>query len=703
MAPSCADIVTQPIISARDLSGDIGPRLLQLLSRQAEHSLEWMAADSRRTGIPESKFAVPPDSTIQRPQHLIYKTATSVREFAVLACFGEPGRTMGGVSRERLIELAKTMIRAVIATHPLSGGSGVRAHFWRKWAALRLVNIFGMGAWLLWDELEPELQARVARIFAFEADRFNNAQAPALLFDDTQGESNAWTASGLALTACMLKQHPNQPIWAEKAKEFMISAYATADDVASDRVVDGKPLNQWLHAPNAFPDYTVENHGFIHPIYMAAISEMVRTAIGYRLAGDPVPEAATFNADHVLDALLWLNLPDGNHLYLQGTDYDPRRIDSFLQVCNVIPLKPNPLREAAFRRVLDSMERMAGERPDIHMSGNIMFPFDFGTSWGLTENYLMRRLFGSPVEAIPEAHIDAHLTGVHVNEAARFAVHRTEKSISSFSWHAIERSAQAMGFTMPLDPDVLVCTSPSNSYIGTLNVAGISDPPPLNVPRYHVQAQTDGFGVVMMLERCANTITQNCAFVSLPDGRSVYLEQRVAREPISLLTAESGTVRIYDDLRWPFQQQPRVFHASGGTVQPDNAEIYLSQWVNVDDRLGFAVLGLTGLTLRKQTDNYHTIELAFVDAGAGAGALEYGPDDIISNFAMITIPNQTTPETQHLAGTLQWQIQLDNVLAVLIDSYLVYANFNDQPSLCPTVNGSQLPPWTAGWQETEEL
>ena len=48
------------------------------------------------------------------------------------------------------------------------------------------------------------------------------------------------TASGLALAFCMLKQHPRRGLWGEKAKEFMISAYATAADVQSRRVVDGK-------------------------------------------------------------------------------------------------------------------------------------------------------------------------------------------------------------------------------------------------------------------------------------------------------------------------------------------------------------------------------------------------------------------------------------------------------------------------------
>jgi hypothetical protein len=46
----------------------------------------------------------------------------------------------------------------------------------------------------------------------------------------------------------------------------MISAFATPADCSSQRVVEGKPLSAWLRGANVHPDFTLENHGFVHPI-----------------------------------------------------------------------------------------------------------------------------------------------------------------------------------------------------------------------------------------------------------------------------------------------------------------------------------------------------------------------------------------------------------------------------------------------------
>lgn len=560
-----------------------------------------------------------------------------------------------------------------------------------------------MGAWLLWETLKPETQLLVAQILEHDADLYNQEQAPARLYDDTQGESNAWTASGLALAYCMLQQHPRRNVWGAKAKEFMVTAYATDKDVTSTRLVDGKRLNQWLRAPNAFPDYTVENHGFIHPVYMAAISEMVRTAICYHLAKEPVPESATFNADHVFDALLFLNLPDGNHLYVQGTDYDPRRLDSFFQACNIIPLKPNPLREACFLRVLGSLECMTQERPDLHMSGNVMFAFDFGTSWGLTENYMMRRLFGSPTQVIAKEQIEAKLAGVHVNEPGKFIVHRTARTLSSFSWHAIDRGSQVMGITMPLDKDVLCCSSSGNGYIGDVTAVSAGPTTPLKVLAHRVQANDDGFSVMVKLQRCSDTIRQNCAFVSLPNSWSVYIEQRMAQQSASIVSAESGSVWIYDDLRWPFQKQTRFFHCALGALRPVSGQMYDGHWLNVDDRMGYTALGLQTFSLVRATDphHYHTWRLAFHHPFSLTNPRHFQAGQAISSFALVSSPNQVRGETKELADDISgrgWQVNRDGVTALTVGPYVVYANFSERRVDCPMGEKcTQLGPRSCGW------
>ena len=74
---------------------------------------------------------------------------------------------------------------------------------------------------------------------------------------------------------------------------------------------------------------------------------------------EPTPQAVTFNADKVLDVLVFLQLPDGTELYPQNTDYTPRRLDVFLQAANIIAHKPSPLRKACLLRTLAGVEATA--------------------------------------------------------------------------------------------------------------------------------------------------------------------------------------------------------------------------------------------------------------------------------------------------------------------------------------------------------
>ncbi|MDD5678575.1 MAG: hypothetical protein PHW60_11380 [Kiritimatiellae bacterium] len=705
--------VEPPQFPKADLSGAVGRRLLKLISNQAERGLQWVNEEKKRNGMTEENFEIPKGRPGNHPLHIQYNAATNAFLFAVLARLGESDRMMGGTARETLERTAAALIRAVIQTHSISGSGKERPDLWNKCFSLRVDYIFGMGTWLLWDQLDAETRLLTVRVLEHDADEYNETPAPAQLYDDTQAESNAWTSGGLALACCMLKSHPHRRIWGEKAREFMISAYATERDVASTKIVDGKPLDKWLKAPNAFPDYTVENHHIIHPVYIATVSEMVRSAICYRLADEPLPEAVAFNADKVMDVLILLNLPDGNHLYPQGTDYISRRMDSFFQVCNVVPLKPTPLREACFLRVLGGIERMAEERPQLPMTGSLGMDnrlLDLGTRWGLTENYLMRYLFGSGDKTLPENQIEAKLTGVHINELGKFVIHRTAKTLSSFSWHVSPSSSQVMGITLPLDKDVLCCPIPAGSYIGELREAGNDKKDPLKVLSHKAQACDDGFSVMVELERCSGKVRQHSAFVSLPNGWSVYLEERIAIKNVAIERRESGNIIIYDDLRWPFQKKARAFTGEQGKISMAASSAHRGNWVNVDNRMGYVAQGLDSLQLSKASTEYNwwgqteydTCRLAFKHVASTNSPETFEKGDRISAFALISSPNQTSEETSALVEHIRkagWQLNKGGVLALNTGKHLVYMNFNPQIQTMTWNSGKMdLPAGSSGWR-----
>ena len=674
-----------------DVSSDLGPRLLALLSNQVARNLGAMEADRKKANLED------PHAIVSDGPYFEYFVAGNAYAAAVLVRFGRPAETMAGLSRQQLLDSAARMIRAVAHDHHLGGG----AKQWTRFRSARILHLLGMASWLIWEELDRPTQLLVARIIEHEADRFLDRPAPARLHHDTQAESNAWTGGGIAVAACMLSSHPHRELWAQKANEYMIGAYATSQDVASDQVVDGKPLDQWLTAPNAFDDYTVENHGLIHPDYIGAISEMVRAAVAFRLAEQPVPRAVTFNAAEVLDLLVFLYLPDGSQLYPQNTDYTPRRLDVFFQAANIIPHEPSPLAKACLLRTLTTMETMAGECPDRPMNGWIGFPYDLGSTLGLTQNYLMFRFFGHGGQAVPDDQLEAELAGAFVSPNGQFAVHRTANTISSFSWRATGKPPLVMGLTMGLDKDLLCYPMPW-SYIGQVRESG--QKALLKVHSHRLAEHEDGFAVSLELTWCSGKVRENCAFVSLPDGRSVYLQQRHGPPNVTLEPPTSGNVTLFDDTGWVYQDRPRAFFAQPGRVTPETNKLNQGNWINVDDRLGYAVLGSSQFRLyripgqpciyRKSGTMYDTCRLEFVNPQ---------PDDgpWADSFAVVTCPNQTRTETAALAERIRqsgWHADREGFLTIALENFLVYANFSPQnQSIADGDHQIPIPAKTSGW------
>jgi hypothetical protein len=386
-------------------------------------------------------------------------------------------------------------------------------------------------------------------------------------------------------------------------------------------------------------------------------------------------------------------------------------LDVYLQAANVIPPKPGPLRKACLLRTLASIERMATEYPDQPMNGWIGLPYDLGSTWGLTQNYLMFRLFGDGGEAMPDDQLETSLAGVFASEHGKFVVHRTPKTISSFSWRSTGKQLPVMGLTMPLDEDVLCYPMPW-SYIGQVRESG--EPAKLQVHSHQLAVHEDGFAVTVELGWCSGKVRQSCAFVSLPDGRSVYLEERRAEANVTIDLATSGSVTFFDDPRWVYQGKPRTLFGEQGSLKSETGTHFRGNWVNIDDRMGYAALGTEHFHLfavsgrpciwRGDGTMYHTCRLAFVHltrAASKAFPASFELGEQISRFALVTCPAQTKEATAEFARRMDrhgWQTAEDGVLALMLDRYSVYANFSSGTrSIFDDLKTISVAPETSGW------
>ncbi|MHC4797523.1 MAG: hypothetical protein ACYTF1_12845 [Planctomycetota bacterium] len=699
--------VDPPQIPAEDLSGEIGQRLLKLLSIQVERDLEWLEQFKAEHHMKGDSITVPNSGA-----HLLLALSVRAYGFATLSKFGQLKVTMGGSMPQELVGRSKAIVRAMIESHLTGGGATGDGKAWgNMWQSARVTGVLGMAAWLIWDELDELTRLGIARLIGFEADRFNDLPAWGNIHNDTKAEENAWHSMAMALAYCILKNHPHRNIWGERAKQYMLSSFATAADVAGDKIIDGKPIKEWIKRPNAHPDYTVENHNQVHPDYMSSYYLSICNAIAYRLAGEPLPQSTVYNADKVYEVLTFLSLPDGNHFYPQGTDWAARRLDSPLHATIVNPFIATPLGITYELRILDNMEAIAGNETKLPLDGWIP-GIDkgqygsFGTTWALFFNYLCSRFYGLKGQPLPDEQLEEKLVGVRVFEPARMAVHRTAKSISSFSWFP----QKIMALTIPLDRDVL-CYPLPNSYVGVVRQKGRE---PYNTVRWHrVQKWDNAFSVLGKIDWCWDKVRQNLSFISMPDGTSVYIEQRIALQDIELDISRSGMVSIYDDARWPHQKKSRQFFGPTGVLEPAD-RTFKGNWVNVDNRLGYAVLGRNSFRMLEVTPalergraHYHTVEIMFNylplgPAGQPAGQ-KYRATKQISRYALVTSPHQNKEQTAVLAEALNkrgWLADRDGLMALEIGSYVVFANFSaHQEHFIHHGRSITAPSLSAGWLE----
>jgi hypothetical protein len=323
----------------------------------------------------------------------------------------------------------------------------------------------------------------------------------------------------------------------------------------------------------------------------------------------------------------------------------------------------------------------------------------------------MFRLFGDGGESLPDNRLESSLTGVFASEFGKFAVHRTPKVISSFSWRATDEHQVAMGITLPLDQDVLCYPMPWN-YVGRVQESG--EPANLRMLSHRLMKRQDGFAVNIAVGWCSNKVRQDCAFVSLPDGRSVYLEERYAEADIQVELAISGSITLFDDTRWIYQKRPRLFTGQEGELKPDTKVLQPGNWVNVDDRLGFLVLGINRLRLsnvpgipriwRENGTMYDTCRLEFVSVSGAAEnptPRSFKKGERISRFGMITCPGQSGETTAVMANRLEqdgWHVAKEGVLALALDHYLVYSNFSlEARTLAFEGQTLHLAPKGSGW------
>jgi len=532
-------------------------------------------------------------------EHNIRPNATTVGGLAVVARTIDGGYPEG-FSREICVQKAIAILRFVLPTHGAGGMTCNNDKQWKdQWQSAHWAAAAGRGAWLLWDDLDPDLKWLAARMICDEADRFVGKTPPAKVEVDTKAEENAWNSEVIALAAAMFPNHPHRDQWRETAIQWALSSFVSGSDLQANPTIDGKPLRVRVAGPTIYDDYTLENHNRVHPDYMNTFTLCNYENLVYDWGGMKTPDSVLYNAQNIYGSLKKLAFPDGGWVYPNGQDWRlHRNPDWFNSHVEQAVLFDDPEAARLARISLDVAERMAARDPDggIYAPGEYFFPSTQHSLFDWTgQAYLLLRAYGDGPEPVSEETLWKNLAGRFVFETGKFAVLRSSTSVSTFSW-----GRQVMGMVLPLQRDLLLAPY-ERSLIGVVQVAGVEKESP-KVRKTVVLRDNKTLSVCGILDRAEGHVEQRFAVVAFPDGRTLYVDALLPKTTdTQVLKLELGALSVLNDVNWVHHDGTRTLYSRQGektfsaTGPEDEPPVELSSpWYNLDNALGILCLQTSG-------------------------------------------------------------------------------------------------------------
>lgn len=479
-------------------------------------------------------------------EHHIRPNATAVADFAFLYHFGPYDPAVVGCSRQELLanEIIP-MLRYLAATHKTGTLKTDDGKAWgNAWQSAHWAYAFGTAAWWSWNGLPADLQASVRQVVAHEADRIAKTPPPYNLRFDSKSEENAWNSQILSIAAILLADDPRRPGWEKALETWAFSAYC--------RPADQQP------GANIFDDYTLENHGFVHPDYMGAWIMNAGNALDYRYTGRKPLPAFTHNLPGVYDAQKWFLLPDAGYCYPNGQDWALFRNADWI-ACHATALVEFQDLEALvhLRRGMETAEKMQARNAD----GAIYAPGEnyFASSqphlgFWLAQAWLV--LHAADRELATPADVDR--TGVKYFADGKIILRRTPAAIHSVAW-----GTTVMAEVMPIAQDHILSPDSRNG-VGRITVAG--KVLPVELKSVEVKPAADGFTVTMAVQH-GDAIRADLVFTSRPDGKFQIDETLTALKEVTTDSIETLSFGILNNPNWVYETGKRTLRLDGQATE----------------------------------------------------------------------------------------------------------------------------------------
>ncbi len=494
-------------------------------------------------------------------EHWIRPNTGAIEGLAFLHRFGPYDAQAVGLDRQQLLQEAIVpMIRYAVTTHvtgtrPTSDGKP----WGDAWQSAHWAQMLARGAWWVWDDLPQDLRDGVRRVTAHEADRIAASTPPAQLRRDTKSEENAWNSQIFSVAVLLAPDDPRRPVWEAALQKWVLSSYLRPSDARCQTVVDGRTVAEQFTGANISDDFTLENHGIVHPDYMTAFGLSLGCETDYRMSGRKSPQALFYNLAGIYENLKWFLLPDGGFVYPNGQDWQLfRNADwirtHFLMACYAA----DPDAWSLGLRSLEAAERMQRRSGQ----GNVYLAEE--TFFASSHSDLFRGLAASwlTIQSADPIHDEpAERLGVRRLDPAGIILHRTATSIHTFAW-----GARTMAQCVPFRLDRIVSPHESSG-IGSVRLQGAKSPLPVRTRSVDVQSTAEGFSADLTVEHGEGQITARLHFRSQADGTWTIRERLVAEKAVKTDEVATGLIGILNNPNWIYEQGRRTIALDGRATE----------------------------------------------------------------------------------------------------------------------------------------
>lgn len=660
------------------------------------------------------------------------ETAETLAIYAVLSVFGEYEEAVTGIPRDELKKKSVKALRYLGFTHDSGPAGYVREKSnnphtsEKKWGGKgdnyfmasqtgRSVAYVGLAAWLLWDSLDDETKILAQNVVACYADQWSGVTPRDGSYYDTQCEENAWVSEGISAAISIFPEHPHREKWRTGFIKWAINSSTTYLDRLNEDAYEGRSLRwDWFNTVTLHPDFTTENHGFVHPSYLCAgINLRSFYLILSLLSGREMLSCALHNNENVYNrALAAWTQQDGLAVPIQGQDWWYGRHCERQLTHAVMNVFHNSRYAARLERnALEIVEGMQesnsrgclleekGEECVIRAGLTTAIDVEHSSALDLLLSYLIHAAGGEGVGPYDPEEMQKQLSGVYYYPYGSTVVYRTKNTFSSFSWRN-----NVMALSLPAK-GMWTVTAMYSGMVGTVSFRDIKKPKGLTnelliheAEKHGINLMPEGFGATAAISRGEGELRQYVAYIAMPGGDSVYVEQFVPLKSCEVTEINTGLIGIRNE---NYRAMPELAPGKKTLYLPDTEESFAGcfgtepdlvrqygpvKYLNVNNEIGYVLYGSNGVKYvnRHRYPHWKGVEDILVLNNIRERVFAEG--ESLQPFAAVILPNQSFEATAAIyERTRHYTCNCETTHMLEADGNLAWVNFApEEKVICGT-------------------